>query len=130
MIEKKGDGGANDASTELRNNREADDDHDNSAHCKTFLGIKLKLGVGPINIIALFLIQFVCFTCISFALSFVTFILQNEHYYNQMDSASLAQNLGTIAAIAEGVVMVQEFFIGIIFDTLGRRIPLFIGILM
>lgn len=56
--------------------------------------------------VALFLVQFVCFTCISFALSFVTFILQNEHYYNLKDQASLAQNLGTIAAIAEGVVMI------------------------
>lgn len=80
--------------------------------------------------IAFFLVQLVCFICISFVLSFVTFILENKHYYNMQDKETLAQNLGTIAAIAEAVVIVQEFFLGIIFDTLGRRIPLFIGVLM
>lgn len=80
--------------------------------------------------VAFFMVQFVSFTCLSFVLSFVTFILQNKYYYNLKDAKNLAQDLGVIAAYAEAIVMVQEFFLGIIFDTLGRRIPLFLGILV
>ena len=90
----------------------------------------MKKGVTPINMVALLLVQFVCFTCISFVLSFVTFILKNEHYYNLKDKSKLAEHLGSIAAYAEAVVLVEELFLGIVFDTLGRKIPLFIGILV
>ena len=42
----------------------------------------------------------------------------------------MAQNLGRIAAYAEAVAIVEDFFLGVVFDTFGRKVPLFVGVLI
>ena len=60
-------------------------------------------------------------------ISYVTFILEDPNYYN-VSSDELAGQLGKINSIAEIAVIIQDFYMGLIFDAFGRKVPLIIGI--
>ena len=73
--------------------------------------------------------QFVVFTCISFVLTFTTFILTDERYYG-IPETEIGGELGKISAYVEIVVIFEGLMMGPIFDYFGRKIPLVVGFLM
>ena len=71
--------------------------------------------------------QFITFTTLNFILSFVSFILRDPEYYNVPED-DVAIEMGLIAGYAEMVMVFFQFLLGIIFDVVGRRVPLVLGI--
>ena len=88
--------------------------------------MKLNPGITPLNLISFYLMQFVVFICLSFVLSFVTYILTDPNYYN-INIDDIGKLLGQISGIAELFVIVESIFMGPIFDKFGRKIPIVIG---
>ena len=62
-------------------------------------------------------------------MTFTTFILTDPKYY-AIDEDEIGGKLGTISAYVEIVVIVEGLFMGPLFDTLGRKIPLVLGFLL
>jgi MFS family permease len=56
----------------------------------------------------------------------VVFILESPQYYD-VAATNVGKVAGDIGFYAEICVVVFDLFLGIIFDTFGRRIPLVIG---
>ena len=59
-------------------------------------------------------------------MSFVIFILKDPNYYN-IKEKELPQKLGTIGTYTEVINIILECFLGVIFDTFGRKLPIIIG---
>lgn len=92
-------------------------------------GIKLRANVSPINMIAFYIMIFISFMSLNFILSFVTFILSDPEYYN-LPSEGLGAEMGKIGSIAELCMLVAQPLTGLAFDTVGRKVPVFLGMLM
>ena len=91
--------------------------------------MKLNPGITVINFISYILLQFVTYVSFAFVLSFVTVILKDPAYYD-VPKDQLASELGIIATWAEVITMIFYLFLGVIFDTLGRKIPVLLGFLL
>ena len=94
-----------------------------------FLNIKLNPGISVVNLLTYYLSQFVVFTCLSFVLTFTTFILRDPNYY-AIDENEIGGDLGTISAYVEVIVIIEGLFMGPLFDTLGRKVPMVMGFLL
>jgi MFS family permease len=92
----------------------------------TILGVKLNPGISKTNIIAYWLLSFVNWTCINFIFSFITEILSNPSAYNQ-PTDQVPDLIGRIGMYAEICAIIQGLLMGVIIDTLGRKIPLIFG---
>ena len=92
----------------------------------TILGVKLNPGISKTNIIAYWLLSFVNWTCINFIFSFITEILSNPLVYNQ-PSDQVPDLIGRIGMYAEICAIIQGLLMGVIIDTLGRKVPLIFG---
>ena len=73
--------------------------------------------------------KFINLIAMSVIYSFVTFILEDPNYYN-LSSDEVGANLGYIGMISEVFVIVLELFMGVIIDTIGRKAPLVIGLII
>ena len=82
--------------------------------------MKLTKGVSKFNIISFFILAFVNFCGLNEALGFLSFLLRDPKYYNVN-----ADDVGTvnseISLYAEIVLIIIGFFIGPIFDLVGRK---------
>lgn len=91
--------------------------------------MKLNPGITRTNFIAYAVLQFVTFVCLQFIISFVIFILKDKNYYD-VNKDELGSDLGKIGMWAEVVTLVFYFFLGPIFDTFGRKVPIVLGFLL
>ena len=53
--------------------------------------------------------------------------MKDPNYYHHIDEKVLATQLGKISLYAELTILAVEPFIGVIFDTFGRKIPIIFG---
>lgn len=72
---------------------------------------------------------FITYLSLSFILSFVLFILRDPKYYN-VPQDEVSNQVGKIGAVAEIVVIFFQPLLGLAFDTIGRKIPIIIGMFM
>ena len=91
--------------------------------------VKLNPGITPLNLVSFYLMTFVVFICLSFILSFVTYILTDENYY-AVPIDEIGSKLGQISCIAEIFVIFESLFMGPIFDKFGRKVPLVISFIV
>lgn len=76
--------------------------------------------------VAFWLLTFVNWACINFIFSFITGILSNPLVYD-MPSAEVPDIIGSIGMWAEICALIQGFLMGVMIDTLGRKLPLIFG---
>lgn len=62
-------------------------------------------------------------------LTYVIFILKDKKYYG-VPSTKLAEELGTMALWGEVISIILCPFIGLVFDTFGRKLPVIISLIM
>ena len=73
--------------------------------------------------------EFLLFSSIQFTLSFFPFILKNPDYYN-VPEGELGSVIGATGSYAELSVIIFDLFIGVIFDTVGRVLPVLVGLIV
>ena len=69
---------------------------------------------------------FVLYLSIQFTLTFLVFILKDPHYYD-VKPDEIGSVTGALSAYAEITVIIFDLFLGVIFDTVGRIIPIVLG---
>ena len=85
-----------------------------------FLNMKLAPTISKLNIITFFLLQYINFCGLNMALSFLSFILRDPKYYN-VSKDDVGTVNSQISLYAEIVLIIIGFFIGPIFDLVGRK---------
>lgn len=96
---------------------------------RTFLKIKLKPHIYPFHVLSYFLMIFTLYVIIQFIIQFLVYILESKDYYN-LDKSEVATVAGDCGFIAELFVIGLDIFLGMIFDTIGRKIPTVIGFIV
>lgn len=92
-------------------------------------GIRLNPGISCINFIAYFTFTYVIFIAVSTSVSFSSFILRDPMYYDVPDN-KVASIMGQITSIADCITIPLMPIVGIAFDTLGRRVPLTLALIL
>ena len=94
-----------------------------------FLKMKLAKGISKFNIVSFFLLAFVNFCGLNMALGFLSFLLRDKNYYN-VPSEKVGSVNSEVSKDAEIVLIVIGFFIGPIFDLVGRKKIIILGQIM
>ena len=84
----------------------------------TCLKLKLKPKVTRLNILSLFLAQFICSLILNLEAAFTTYLLEDDYDITGDRAAEVVGNLGSVGDIA---VVSTEFLIGYLLDMFGRK---------
>eukprot|EP00347_Sterkiella_histriomuscorum_P021247 403334683 len=95
----------------------------------TFMFLKLKPSIHKFHILAYYLMVFTILLVVQFIIGFLIFILGNPNYYNLPDD-QVGQVSGDCGFYAEILVIIFDLVLGVIFDTVGKKIPTVIGFLV
>eukprot|EP00347_Sterkiella_histriomuscorum_P002032 403369737 len=99
----------------------------NPLNSYSFMYMKVKIEVSKLNVISLYVIQFVTYLIINFMTSFLSYIIQSNDYYN-IDEKVVGNVLGTLSFYSEIAVIISDFGIGLLMDLMGRKYPIIIGL--
>ena len=89
--------------------------------------VQLNPGVDRLNFVTYLLIMFICYFVMSALYSYVSFILEDPKYYN-LPHEDVAPTLAQIGMIRQVLLLAEDLAMGVLFDTVGRRVPLAAGI--
>jgi hypothetical protein len=95
---------------------------------KSFLKLSLKPGFTGFNVVTYYILIFTVGVILQFITVQLTFILKAKDYYN-LDEKDVARVSGECGFIAQIFVITLDLLLGLIFDTVGRKIPLVLGLL-
>lgn len=91
--------------------------------------LSLKPFIHPMHILAYYLLVFTILLIVQFIISFLIFILGSKQYYAVPDD-----QVGTVAGdtgfYAELFVIALDLVLGVIFDTVGRKVPTVLGLFL
>mmetsp|Transcript_25367 Transcript_25367/g.17924 ORF Transcript_25367/g.17924 Transcript_25367/m.17924 type:complete len:194 (+) Transcript_25367:28-609(+) len=92
-----------------------------------FLGLDLKRGIQKKNVSAFLTMMFSVNVIIYFLTSFMVFIIESPDFYD-VSPDEAGQLLGNIGFYAELIAIVEGICIGMLFDIIGRRVLICIGV--
>ncbi|TNV73136.1 hypothetical protein FGO68_gene10211 [Halteria grandinella] len=104
-----------------------DEDQETTGSTRKFMFLHLKTQIQPFHIICYLLLVFNVFLVIQFIIQFLVYILQSPKYYD-VPKSDVGTVAGDAGAIAEIFVIIEALFLGLIFDTVGRKVPTVIGL--
>ena len=79
--------------------------------------------------ISYFTVQFLVFVSLNSLLSFSSFILMDADYFNVPED-KIGSTLGDLGVIVEAFVIIVTPLVGLLFDSIGRRVPVVLGMMM
>lgn len=91
--------------------------------------LKLKPQISPFHLISYYLMTFTILLVVQFIISFLIFILKSPKYYN-IPSNLAGTVSGDCGFYAEICVILLDLVLGVIFDTIGRKTPTVIGLIV
>ncbi len=89
----------------------------------------MKENVNGFNVSTYFLIQGAIIIGITFMNSFLVYIVKDPEYYN-VKKPDLGTVLGNLTFVAELFILPSHLILGSIMDSIGRKIPTVIGIII
>jgi MFS family permease len=93
------------------------------------MGVKLRDGVSKLNFLSFLLMYFVTFLAIYYLIMLSILLIEDPKHYN-VPKADLGRVTGNVGFLAEILVLIYDPFMGVIFDTLGRKGPTVIGLIV
>jgi MFS family permease len=91
--------------------------------------LKLKRQINGFHIMSYYLMTFTILVIIQFINQFLTFILKSPEYYH-VDPSEVGKTAGDCGFYAELFVIAFDMVLGVLFDTVGRKIPTVIGFML
>jgi len=94
-----------------------------------FLFLHLKHKITPVNVCSLLLLNFTTYFVIEILILFIVYLISDKRYYD-VPRHEIASTLGDCAFYSEIAVILFDFGLGVIFDTVGRKIPTVVGLIV
>ena len=91
--------------------------------------MKLNRGISVFNVISYYLLGFSYIISLQIGIGYVSFLLRDPKYYD-IKKEDVGTILSETGFIAEMFLIGLDVFLGPIFDILGRKLPVVIGVLM
>ena len=92
-----------------------------------FMKLRLKPGFTPFNIICYYILCFTIGLVLQFLTVQITYILKDKDFYNEKPT-EVAKIAGECGSLAQIFAISLDLLLGLIFDTIGRKIPLILGL--
>ena len=75
------------------------------------------------------MLLFACEVAYHFVIQYTIFVLKDPDYY-RIDKDQLATELGKIGSYSRITIIIMQPFMGLVFDTFGRKIPIIFGLVL
>ena len=85
--------------------------------------------VSELNVVSFFLMQYVINVGAWMIFSYDSFIIRDPNYYD-IHKDDVASVMGRVGLYDELICICLDFFLGPIYDILGRKWPIVIGVLL